>query len=127
MNCRCSNMFKINKELSFDKILVYIAGPYSGNEAIHVRKAMDIATQLINSGFAVIVPHLSHFLHIVYPKDYQVWMDQSFELLKRCDVMYMISSSPGADAEKKLAYKLKIPVYDNINVLIANHGDIYEA
>lgn len=101
-------------------MIVYIAGPYtSGDVAENVKNAMDAASQLIDAGISPYVPHLSHFLHMNEPKEYEVWMRIGLEFLEICDVVLLLpGKSPGAERETTRAAELKIPVFTNISDLI---------
>lgn len=99
--------------------LVYIASPYTGQEIIGVKRQIDIASKLIDCGFAVIWPLSSHFIHLYHEKKYDVWLKQDLELLSRCDMVYrVLLPSRGADIEERHAKSIGIPVYYDIDKLI---------
>jgi len=93
---------------------VYIASAYSnGDVALNVREAISTADKLVGLGHTPYIPHLTHFWHLISPKDYEFWLeyDRSFiehwaECLLRLD-----NESVGADKEVVRARKLGIPVY----------------
>lgn len=93
---------------------VYIASAYTrGDVAINVRNAILAADELIKRGHTPFIPHLTHFWHLVSPKEVEFWYeyDNSFidhwaEALLRLDNM-----SNGADNEFMRAKRLGIPVY----------------
>ena len=95
---------------------VYIASPYTkGDVAINVKRQLDAADQLMDSGFAPYVPLLSHFQHIAHPRDYHDWVKLDMEWMSVCDcVLRLDVDSVGADAEVKEAKRLGIPVYFSI-------------
>lgn len=95
---------------------VYIAGPYSkGDTAINVKKAMDIANELINLGYAPFCPHLSHFLHINNQQPYEKWLELDIVFLECCDYLLRFpGESEGADKEVIRAKELGIPVFYNL-------------
>jgi len=99
---------------------VYIAGRYSGGDvARNVRVAMKAADLLIQMGFAPYVPHLSHFLHMMAPHDYEVWMAIGLAWLRQCDaVLRLPGESPGADREVEVARILEIPVFHSVEELV---------
>ena len=101
-------------------MIVYVAGPYTTPDvAINMKNAMDAAAQLIEIGYTVVVPHLSHFLHMNNPQPYETWMRMDLEILEKCDaVLRIFGESPGADRETARAYELGIPVYRSIEELI---------
>lgn len=92
---------------------VYIAGPYSlGNVAVNVHEAMEEAHRLMDRGHMPFCPHLTHFMHIQHPRDYNDWiaLDAQWLQFAQC-VLRLPGQSRGADSEVKLALKLGIPVY----------------
>lgn len=100
--------------------IIYIAGPYTnGDVAMNVKRAMDEASYLIKAGYAVIVPHLFHFQHMLHPEPYETWTAIDMELLKHAYAMIRIpGESKGADAEEEFARKDGIPVYVSTNDFI---------
>jgi hypothetical protein len=94
--------------------LIFVAGPYSnGDVAQNVKLAITWADKLMSAGFAVFVPHLSHFQHMVHARPYEDWTANDNAILRRCDAVFRIAGeSHGADAEMALAAKLGIPVFD---------------
>lgn len=101
-------------------VKVYIAGPYSkGDTAINVRNAMELASQLIESGFNPYCPHLSHFLHLHRPQKYQKWLDIDLEWLDCCDyIIRLEGESNGADFEVEHFLKQGKVVFYSIDELI---------
>jgi hypothetical protein len=93
-------------------MLIYVAGPYSkGDIAENVSKAIWVGHEVMDYGHTPIVPHLSHFMHLVRQRAYEEWMTADFELIRRCDVLVRIEGeSAGSDIEVDLADQLGIPV-----------------
>ena len=92
--------------------LVYIAGKYRANTEWgleqNIRQAEDAAIKLWQQGYVVFCPHknTAHFGGVCPDS---VWLDGDLEILKRCDVIYMLKgwrNSKGATAELELAKKL---------------------
>lgn len=98
---------------------IFVSGPYTkGDVAINVKKAIDVTNELIDIGFAPFCPHLTHFLHMSKPQDYNKWLEIDNEFLKVCDAVLRIpGDSNGADLEVKLALELNIPVFSSIEEL----------
>lgn len=92
---------------------IYIAGPYTGGDvAQNVRNAIEAANVLIENGFAPYVPHLSHFQHMLYPQEYEKWMEIDLVWVDTCDALVRLPGlSPGADREVEFATKIGIGVY----------------
>jgi hypothetical protein len=91
----------------------YVSGPYTkGDVALNVAEAMSVAAWLMDQHVCVIVPHLSHFLHMAHPFPYHRWLEMDKVLLRRCDFLYRFPGiSPGADMEIDEAIKCGVPVF----------------
>jgi len=103
---------------------VYVAGPYTyGDPVVNVRKAIEVAEQLIEVGFVPYVPHLSHLWHLASPHEYGYWLALDLQWVLRCDVLLRLPGrSLGADAEANYAIKNFIPVVHSIEeILEANN------
>lgn len=96
---------------------IYIAGPYTkGDVAVNVRKAMEIAEQLVKMGHTPYIPHLTHFWHLVFPHPVGFWYDYDNQWLPLCDALYRIEgASSGADAEVNDMATLGRPIYHSLN------------
>jgi nucleoside 2-deoxyribosyltransferase len=92
--------------------LIYLAGPYTKPDPCeNTHRAIVTANKLIDLGFDVFIPHLSHFWHTVTPKPYTWWTEYDLRILQRCDIVYrMLGESPGADTEVAYAQELDILV-----------------
>lgn len=106
-------------------IRVYIACPYTnGDVAVNVKNSMDVAEELIESGFLPFNPLYSHFQHMAHPRPYDDWMKMDIEWLKSCDcVLRVPGESKGADVEVEKAIIYGIPVFYSINDLVNNKFD----
>ena len=103
-------------------MFVYVAGKYSApteeERQENVNSAMAIGVILQSMGHYAIVPHLSHYLNLQAQKmgieiNYDVWIKHGLEQLAICDVMLVISESPGVKREIEFAKKWYIPIlYD---------------
>ncbi|HBR55367.1 MAG TPA: hypothetical protein DEA82_14745 [Flavobacteriaceae bacterium] len=100
---------------------IFIAGPYTiGDVAMNVKKAMDLSNDLMELGFAPYCPHLTHFLHMNHHQPYEKWLELDKEYLKVCDALIRIKGeSKGADGEVNLAQQIKIPVFTDLETLVA--------
>lgn len=99
---------------------VYVAGPYTkGDVAVNVKNAIDAGSQLADAGFAPMIPHLSHFWHLVSPRPYDYWIALDLEFLPFCDYLLRIpGESSGADNEVAVAESLGIPVFFSVESLL---------
>jgi hypothetical protein len=108
--------------------LIYIAGPYSADtkEQIetNVALAVHMGNLVANAGYAVFIPHLSHYWDAIFPHEYKFWMDQDNAVLERCDaVLRLTGASRGADQEVHLALTTyHIPVYFSLQELLDDNG-----
>ena len=99
---------------------IFISGPYTkGDVALNVKRAMDLANELINLGFAPYCPHLTHFLHMNNSQPYEKWLQLDCEYLVLCDGLIRIQGeSLGSDKEVQLAKKKGIPVFFSLNEIV---------
>lgn len=107
--------------------LIYVSGPLSGKDnhigsLSNVKRAVEVAEKLYEKGWYSIVPHLCVFYHKIikrskpdYTPTYARWIGQDLVLLSKCDAMFYIAPSPGADAELKFALANNIKVYYHID------------
>jgi hypothetical protein len=98
---------------------VYVAGPYSkGNLVINSREAIKAGERLWKLGYVPFVPHLTLLWEVMFPHEYQDWLDYDNEWLKTCHALLRLpGESNGADAEEELARGLEIPVFHSIEDL----------
>lgn len=103
------------------KLLGYVAGPYSqGDVAVNVARAMAVGSSLVDMGCAVIVPHLTHFLHMAHPKPYRTWIEVDLAIVPRCDFLFRLSGpSRGADEEEEVALENNVPIFTDLITLNA--------
>jgi len=97
-------------------ILVYTAGPYRSDTINGVVKNIQVAREhserLWQAGYAVLCPHLNTALFNGLVDD-QVFLDGTMEMLKRCDMIYLLpgwNSSSGTLAELAYARSVNMPV-----------------
>ncbi len=95
---------------------VYVAGPYTkGDVAVNVREAVRVSDELLRLGYAPYCPHLTHFWHMLFPSEYQTWLDLDNEWVTCCDTLLRIpGESSGADKEVALAESLGLPVFFSV-------------
>jgi len=88
-------------------MIVYLAGPYSGNVDDNISRARKISIELWEAGYYVVCPHLNtaHF-EIDCRCTYENYMRGDIEILSKCDAVVMLpgwQNSAGASREKKHA------------------------
>jgi len=85
--------------------LLFISGAYRADtvkgRSQNIKRARAAAIRMWQAGYAVICPHLNtaHFDGLC---DDSVWLEGDLEMLRRCDVIYMMKGwqdSEGARAE----------------------------
>jgi len=107
---------------------IYIAGPYSApteeERLRNVKRAMEAALKVMERGHTPIVPHLSHYLHILSGRKYNYdrWVIMGLEMLEGCDgILRLKGKSKGATREVRHARKLGIPVYYSVSQIPKRH------
>ena len=102
--------------------LVYLAGPYSADAEEGIWDNIKIATiwsiRLWSEGYAVLCPHLNTAGFHNYETEetglnYDVWIAGDLEMLKRCDMMFVMpgwEESKGTQLEIGKATEWGIPV-----------------
>jgi hypothetical protein len=103
---------------------VYIASPYTkGDVAVNVKRQLDCANILIDTGFAPFVPLYFHFQHLVHPRPYDDWLRLDLEWILSCDCLLRLDGeSDGADNEVKFAIRHYIPIFYSIDELYVAYG-----
>lgn len=89
--------------------IVYVAGPYSkGDVAVNVKRAIDRGTIINDEGDYAVIPHLTHFMHMLHPRPYDYWIKLDNMIIPLCDKLIRLpGESSGADDEVKLAQSLR--------------------
>ena len=108
-------------------VKVYLASAYTvGDTALNVRRQMEVASHLINLGYAPYTPLLSHFLHLFEPKSYPVWLALDMEWLPVCDCLLRLGGPPstGADAEEAEARRRGMPVFRSVEAVHRHYRPI---
>ena len=92
---------------------IYVAGPYTKPDpVVNTRKAIEAGDALMQRGYAVFIPHLTLFWHLVVPHPWEIWFEHDIEWLSACDAVLLLpGESRGAEGECAWAGRLGIPVY----------------
>jgi hypothetical protein len=107
-------------------MFIYVSGPYSAPsepEATrrnkveeNIRLANDAAVEIAKKGH---VPFVPHSMMDEWEDDGRLGRDRAMELchqwVKKCDALYFIAPSPGAETERALAKQHKIPIYRSLD------------
>jgi hypothetical protein len=115
---------------NMNKPVIYIASPYSkGDPAINTRFQCEVFDKLMDDGFVwPVIPLVSHFIHLIFPRNYQDWIDYDLAMLPRYDaclrlnatydkMKYVETKSSGADGEEAAFRKMGKPVFYSIEEL----------
>lgn len=105
--------------------VVYIAGPYSGPDALavehHVRAAEEAAYELYRRGMAPVCPHTTTRYHDA-SVSYDFMCRATMATMLRCDAVLVLPNwrkSKGAVAEVEAAREVGLPVFDTYDALCA--------
>ena len=103
--------------------LIYLASPYSkypkGKEQAF-RETCIKAAQLMERGYYIFAPishsHPIEDIGMPFHKDGEFWLNQDFEVLKRCDELWVYKMpgwdySYGVEKEIKFAQQHNIPIH----------------
>ena len=104
---------------------VYVAGPITvGDVAANVQRGIAAGLELLNRGYAPIIPHLSHFAEPSatwdkHPARYEEWLEADRSFIVVCDALLRLTGfSKGADREVRWAYETGIPVFYTLATLL---------
>lgn len=100
---------------------VYVAGPITGPKdnkdrydtiCHNLSTGMTVGNQLLQVGYAPLIPHYSHFWNLMFPgQDYSAWLEYDLAWLEVSDVLLRLpGGSEGADKEVAWAHTLGIPI-----------------
>jgi len=105
-------------------MIVYISGPYTkGDVAANVQQAMWAGLAVLDHGHTPLIPHLSHFLHILSQRPWDRWIEMDRALIHVSDELIRLDGeSKGADIEVNLALSLHIPVYHGMGEWLERSG-----
>lgn len=114
----------MKEEAKIRKPTVYIASPYSkGDVAMNVHFQCQIFDELLTEGRVLpVVPLWTHFQHLIFPRNYEDWIEYDQALLRLYDcclrlkadiprLSYEKYDSSGADAEVETFEKMHRPVF----------------
>ena len=101
--------------------IVYVAGPYTkGDVALNVRNAVQTGMVIADRGHYPVIPHLTHFMHLMFPKGYDYWITLDNIIIPKCDALIQLpGKSKGADKEALLAINYGLQVFIDLRRLIA--------
>ena len=99
---------------------VYIAGPIThGDRDANVKQAVEAARQLIEAGYAPLVPHLHCLIDWCDEVRYEDRLQVEFPWVAVAEaVVRLPGRSEGSDREVELAWHHGIPVYHSVKELL---------
>jgi hypothetical protein len=101
---------------------VYVAGPLGTgpDRAANVARAMEAGVQLLEAGYAPLVPHLMHFIDPHEALGSERWLACELAWIEVADFMFFLpGESPGAGRERLFAREYAIPIVHSIAELDA--------
>jgi len=101
--------------MSKDPPYVYVAGPYSGDQARNVSEAIGASFMVAACGGIPFLPHLYHFMSIYATREYSWWMDLCLSWLAKCDVYLELGDSPGTYVERKYADERGLKIFTGLD------------
>lgn len=98
---------------------IYVAAPLSkGDRLANVQRAVDAGRELIQRGYAPLIPHLSNAMDPDDSLGYEAWLEIALAWVIQADaVLRLPGESAGADREVSLATAIGIPVYFGLDDL----------
>ena len=103
---------------------VYVSGPLSlGGKLENVFRAINAGCQLVQLGFAPLIPHLTYFADPEDELGYGAWLEVDLAWLPQAAaVLRLPGESKGADQEVAEACRLGIPVFHDVETLASFFG-----
>lgn len=112
-------------------LFIYVAGAYTPDTKdmhdasriahLNTRKAIRAGIEIIKLGHYPYIPHLTHFIflemehHEAQIRQANFWYDYDMAWLDKCDALFYLSKSKGADAELEYAKKKGKVIFHSID------------
>ena len=110
------------------QMFIYISGPYSAHGSINdinlkkqaitdnIKSANDIALKILKKGH---IPFVPHTMMQGWEDIHEIPRDQALDIchkwVEKCDALFYIAPSKGADSERLLASSLGLLIYRNLD------------
>jgi nucleoside 2-deoxyribosyltransferase len=97
-----------------NKIVAYIAGPYSGDVNGNIRRAEEVSIELIKKGYSVITPQKNTAYYERYEREdlnLNTWMEMDFNLIERCDVVFIMENWENSIGVAQEKVKMEMDVF----------------
>ena len=104
-------------------MIIYVAGKYSGKNWGEKQRNTDLAIRaglkIQAKGHYPVIPHYTHYADLManylgYEIDYKEWLALDNMIIPKCDALFHLSHSSGADAERIFAEKLGLQIFNSI-------------
>ena len=100
-------------------MLIFVAGPYTNasapKRASNVNKVHEVLKEIIKKGHYILECHsLEHAFYSDNELTHAHFLRQTLNWLERCDALFILDNSPGADMELDKAKGLGLPVYSRL-------------
>jgi len=106
------------------RMKIYVAGPMYRKTSTechspkvcwtNIRRAIKVGMQLYRKGHAPYIPHLNALIDVITETNLKgdEWIENfDFPWLEKCDALFFIGHSLGADKELEYAKKLGLKIY----------------
>lgn len=103
-----------------NRIVAYVAGPYSGDIEGNIKRAEKVSIDLIRKGYSVITPHKNTAHYEKYEGEginRETWIEMDLAILRRCDILFVME---GYEGSKGTAGEIKFATENNIPVIFLN-------
>lgn len=96
-------------------MLIYVAGPLTATTDRYIQnvsKMLNVAVNLRRLGHCPYVPCMDILLGLIAGDwEYKDYFDMNFAFIGKCDALFFMESSPGADRELEYAKKLGLKIF----------------
>lgn len=119
---------EIVEKLPGRPMFIYVSGPYSPpasetdltqREKIieeNVKKANEVALAIASKGHFPFVPHtMMHGWEDIHRVPREQALQICHKWVEKCDALYFIKSSAGAESERQVAVRRNLPIYRNLD------------
>ena len=94
--------------------LLFVSGAYTGDVEKNIAKAEEVSIGLIRAGFHVVTPHKNIAGYEKYEDgtlNKRTWMDMCFNILRRCDAIYVMDNWKNSEgAKEEIAYAKQLGI-----------------
>lgn len=106
-------------------VFVYLAGPVTPQQGYtaedNVASALKVYWECLRAGIPAFCPQMSGAFPTTFSIEYDIWIDYSYQVIKRCTHLLMLprwQESSGAKLEFEYANQIQIPVVMSLEELL---------